>query len=816
MAAYDLSGWDADPYVQGEFYGDFGSFEVTLDVPADYVVAATGTVSAGDPGWEAARRRAAGRGESGEVDPDQEEAVSGGDGDRRVVTFMADQVHDFAWCASPHFALIDTSWNEVQVHAFIRAADGAVWADSVHAYGARALEWLEQLVGDYPYPQLTIVHGLQGGGMEYPMLVMCGRADEGLVLHEVGHIYFYGILANDETGQAWLDEGFTTWQTSRYLAQRYGPRGKRERDSWLERWLDRESLWERRRRRQAELTRWGRMERVDQHSHDFIESYGAMVYGRAALFLEYLSTLVGDEVFEQALRIYYQQWALNHVTEERFRQALEDASGMDLKETFDAWLRETDGIDFGLDRVESERLEDGTWKTRIDIERIGDIPSPHLLRVSGGGGRAEGPVSVDPIDIPAVGNGRVEEIEVITHERPRMVTLDPAEELPDLDRRNNRWPQRTKLAIDWPGFGEPVEDAYTVRWRPGGWYNDVDGTRAGLNLRLGYDHWFDQALVGAWWSERREHLDYRFRLERPSRLLKRWGRDGRQSFLVEEVEGIRRWGWRFERWGARNKIYPPRHRLGLEVERWAVDERLGELGWRTGDTHFLGVFYDVAPRVYPFDLRAAVHYRHGTGLFQGDFTYDKLVLNLGVDCTWPNTSWRFRLGSFLGLSSESTPAHERFFVAGAGLMERHAAPWLASPGGIPDGFHMWLPGQGNARAYFGTVGDFAAQRLAALQAEVAAPLPLGNSLVSWAVDSPRLFCFADLASPGGEGVPIAHLGTLKDAGLGFRGSLFGALPLEFSAPLWVSHPGLVDGADAFAFRWRLSLRAPWSSALLHR
>ena len=822
MAVYDLSGWDLDTYTRGEFYGDFGSFEVTLDVPADYTVAATGTVSAGDPGWDAARSRVT-RGRA--VGTSEAESAAAGnageepEAERRVVTFKADQVHDFAWCAAPDFALIDTTWNGIPVHTFARAGDGAAWEDSVAAYGARALEWLDGLVGPYPYPQLTIVHGHQGGGMEYPMLVMCGRADEGLVLHEVGHIYFYGILANDETGHAWLDEGFTTWQTTRYLIERYGPLGKREGVPWVRRLLDRESLRERRRRRQAELLRWGRMEPVDQHSHDFVESYGPMVYGRAALFLDHLSALLGEEVFDQALRRYYQQWSLNHVTEARFRKVLEEVSGMDLKATFDAWLRETDGINFGIDQVESERQEDGTWKTRVSVERIGDIPAPYTLRLVGSGGlvdAGEGVESDAAVDLAGVGNARIEEFEVVTHKRPRRLVVDPAEELADFDRRDNWWPRRTGWAIDWPGFDEPVEEAYTLRLRPGGWYNDVDGIRAGVNLRLGYDHWFEQALVGAWWSEERRHLDYRFRMERPTRWLKRWGRDGRQSLVFEEVEGIRRWGWRFERWGARNKIYPPRHHLGLEVERWAVDERLADTGWKPGNTHLLGVFYDVAPRVYPVDFYAAFHYRHGTGLFQGDFTYDKLAAFFAADAAWPNSPLEFHLGSFIGLSSESTPSHERFFVAGAGLMERHAAPWLATPGGAPDDVHLWLPGQGNVRGYFGTAGDFSAQRMAALQAEVAAPLPLLAPLVSWAVNSPRIFLFGDLASPGGEGVPMANLGTLKDGGVGFRGSLLGTFPLELSFPLWVSHPELVDGSSSFDFRWRLSLRAPWSEPLLHR
>lgn len=804
VAMYDTKGWDSEVYSRGEFYGNFASFDVRLDVPADHVVAATGELTSGDAGWAEARARM--QGESLELDAEA----------RRSLRFQAERVHDFAWCASPQFALVDTTWNEIPIHSFFSVDDEPDWADSMHVYGARALAWLDELVGPYPYPQMTLVHGLQGGGMEYPMLVMNGRASESLVVHEVGHIYFYGILANDETGQAWLDEGFTTWQTQRYLVERYGHQGKRDRLSWFQRLLDREGAWEKTRRSQAARARRGRVEPIDTHSHAFVEAYGAMVYGRASLFLEHLENLLGGEIFDRGLQLYYERWALDHVTEERFREALEEVSGQKLKPVFDAWLRGTDMIDFAIDEVRAEKQEDCTWQSQVTVERVGDVPAPLKLRIEGGRGAAGEADRNEPLLVERSGTPRVIEIEVATNERPKRYALDPEQLTSDADRRNDRWPRATRLAIDWPGFNEPTEDAYTLRVRPGGWHNDIDGLRVGGNLRLGYGGWFDQALVGLWWSEKRERFDYRLRMARPSRRLRRWGRDGQQSFAIEDVEGLKSWSWRFERWGSRQVIAPPHHHFGFELQRLSVGERLAGSGWETGDTHVFGVFYDVSPRVFPLEFYGSLRFRHGFELFAGDHPFDKIALRGTIDGHWPRTNIHMQLGLFSGLSVDSTPAHERFHVAGAGALARHAAPWLSSPGALPNDFHAWLPGEGNVRGYFGTGLDFSAQRLVALNAQLSTPIPLVGGQVNWLVRDARLNLFADLASAGGQGVPLPQLGSLRDAGVGIEGKLFGVLPLRLDLPLWLSHPQLIGDQREVEFRWLLSMQAPWSAALIQR
>ncbi|MFH1754891.1 MAG: M1 family metallopeptidase [Candidatus Latescibacterota bacterium] len=227
VVVYDQNRFHADPFELGEFYGEFGTFDVHLEVPDNYVVAATGEVRDGDPGWNLHKTgggNAGGTG-GGSVTADGNSGAAA----YKTVHFHADKVHDFAWSASPDFAVQDTTWNGVQILSFYKDSNRQ-WQDSTLVHGVRALTWLEEKVGPYPYPQLSIVQSLADGGMEYPMLVMNGTVSEPLVLHEAGHIYFYGALANDERQEAWLDEGATSAQTAWYLQERYGPWGKK--DDW--------------------------------------------------------------------------------------------------------------------------------------------------------------------------------------------------------------------------------------------------------------------------------------------------------------------------------------------------------------------------------------------------------------------------------------------------------------------------------------------------------------------------------------------------------------------------------------------------------
>jgi hypothetical protein len=249
VAVYDRGGWEPNPLqAAGEFYGEFGDFDVTLLLADDQVIGTTGVVVQGDPGWERVRRWGApvlqpdayatsprtavvsAAGASG-AEPPPGANMTPGAGEK-LLRIVARDVHTFAFSVSPDYryeggaylragnplaGTLDRirSWDTVAVHVLYRPGDERDWGNGQAVQRTvNAISWLERTYGPYAYPQMTNLHRIDGGGTEFPMMMMNGSASQGLILHEGGHIFTYGILASNEWRSGWMDEGLTSYQTS--------------------------------------------------------------------------------------------------------------------------------------------------------------------------------------------------------------------------------------------------------------------------------------------------------------------------------------------------------------------------------------------------------------------------------------------------------------------------------------------------------------------------------------------------------------------------------------------------------------------------
>ena len=188
VAVYDRGGWQWNPLVPaGEFYGEFGTYDVTLLVREDQVLGATGVPVAGDPGWARVSRTGAPYIKA-DAYGDVPRALPSAPAGYRAVRFRAENVHHFAWSASPDYRYEGgtyvreartpfhlPTWDTTAIHVLYRAGDDTTWGRGIAVDRTRrALTWLESIYGPYVYPQITNLHRLDGGGTEVPMVVMNG------------------------------------------------------------------------------------------------------------------------------------------------------------------------------------------------------------------------------------------------------------------------------------------------------------------------------------------------------------------------------------------------------------------------------------------------------------------------------------------------------------------------------------------------------------------------------------------------------------------------------------------------------------------
>jgi hypothetical protein len=420
IAVYDRNGWNVQELLpQGEFWGEFASYDVTLDLVDDQVVGATGVPVEGDPGW--ARVRAAGEIHERRDAYPATDAVELGlldarpvDGRRRIRWRAEDVIH-FAWSADPDFVYEGGLWRDIPVHVLYQRGAAAEWGNGVALERTfRAMEWTDSIFGRYAYPQITNLHRIESGGTEFPMLIMDGSASEGLIVHEIVHQYAHAILANNEWRDGWLDEGLTSFLTSWY----WEAQGQ-------------QNVFDRSMQTMRERERRGLTEPIAQPGADFqdFQMYQAMTYTRASLVFRMLRELVGEETMVRILNHYYEHNKLSHVDEQDLRRSVNAVTGQDYDWFFDQWLHTTATLDYGITDARTQRLRDGRWRTRVEVVRSGEAWMPVELQV------ADAVVTLDSRE-------RRQVAEVVTRERPREAVLDPRGVLLDLDPSNNRRPVR--------------------------------------------------------------------------------------------------------------------------------------------------------------------------------------------------------------------------------------------------------------------------------------------------------------------------------------------------------------------------------------
>ena len=449
VAVYDRGGWQHNALVPaGELYGEFGDFRVALTLAEDQVVSATGVPVSGDPGWQRAKRgdgvvmlqRTAYGAPSSAAAPAVPASM-------RTVVFEAKNVHHFVWSTDPDYRYEGgfyvrpkprtrpdyRIWDTVAVHALYRPAGDSTWGRGVVVQRTiDALKWLEQIYGPYAYPQMSAVHRLDGGGTEFPMVMHNGSASFELILHEGGHIFTYGILANNEWRSGWMDEGLTSYQTAWRLGgtQQERAASALSRDPrWMQPLPSAAALQER-----AKFIADAEPLSTNAELFRTFNVYNAMVYSRAEQMYGALRDVIGDANFSDFLQDYYSRWALKHVDRVAMQKSVERSGGRPMGWFFDQWLDTVGEVRYTLSEVSTSQKKPNEWVTTARLVRVGAYrhPMPVGVRNSTGWTFVRGDVTRDD-----------QRITITTPEKPQLVRLDPLGLTDDVRAGSQQWPPLT-------------------------------------------------------------------------------------------------------------------------------------------------------------------------------------------------------------------------------------------------------------------------------------------------------------------------------------------------------------------------------------
>ncbi|MBK8954865.1 MAG: M1 family metallopeptidase [Saprospiraceae bacterium] len=380
-AVYDHKGWHLMPYLDyGEFYSEFGSFEVEITLPEDYVVAATGTLLTPEEiSFLNERINISNQVLESKMDLPQIHHTSSLR--KKTLHYRGDSIHDFAWFADKGF-LVQKSGIELQngkkVDTWVFFKNKELWKDAIQ-FVDRSLGFFSNLIGEYPWPQATAVESElnAGGGMEYPMITVLGtmynsaQLDE-VIAHEIAHNWFYGVLGFNERDHPFLDEGITSYFEQRYMEQFYKENEWTPGDGWIEKLFKNVSA---EKFQYLLFARPYRDQNPNQNANNFSAiNYGLDVYDKSSKLFRYAESWLGKTQLDKLFSSFYQQWKFKHPYPEDLENHFRENSSKDFSWLFKGFFSSHRKMDYSMGSIRKSKDE-----IRIEIKNSGQIPAPFTL-----------------------------------------------------------------------------------------------------------------------------------------------------------------------------------------------------------------------------------------------------------------------------------------------------------------------------------------------------------------------------------------------------------------------------------------------------
>ena len=430
LSEYDYQGWHANPYVGREFHGVWGDFDVSIKIDRNYILGATGTLQ-----------------NPNEIGYGYETGTVNRPDDKKLTwRFTAENVHDFVWAADPDYT-----------HETLKADDGTLLhfiyqktEDNQEAWSKlpemtnTALQYINKHFGKYPYPSYSIIQG-GDGGMEYPMatLITGNRPIAsllGVTVHELLHSWYQMMLGTNESLYPWMDEGFTSYASSRTMKHVMDPESDRNPHVGSYRGY-------------VALAKSPNEEAMITHADHYSTNgaYGTASYGKGAVFLHQLEYIIGEEAFARGMLNYFNKWKFKHPNTNDFIRVMEMDSGLELDWYKEYFVNSIHTIDYGIKEVNA----DG-GKTILSLERLGKMPMPLDITVTRKNGKLEHyyiPLRIMRGEkVHQNDNVSLEEDWAWTHptyeliipcklSKIKKIEIDPSNRMADIERENNVYPK---------------------------------------------------------------------------------------------------------------------------------------------------------------------------------------------------------------------------------------------------------------------------------------------------------------------------------------------------------------------------------------
>ena len=432
MVEYDYQGWNTNPYIAREFYGVWGNYDVTLRMDKNYMVGGTGVLQ--NP--------------TAPLDKDG----------NKVWNF------NFVWFADNNFKHLSKEVRKgLTLHVYYKAKDAkadSAWANVLWA-AEKALPFMEQKMGAYPYPQYSFIQG-GDGGMEYAMATLLAGPGLGTVFHEWIHSWYQHILGTNESLFAWMDEGFTSYgeeMVSHYYETNFAtqsPYISEAAKKQIQVNLDRQSkllpaVQNSNYSGYIALAKSGFEEPMSTHADHFNTNYAYSnaAYSKGGTFLGVLGYVMGEAKRDQLMLNYYNTWKFKHPNANDFIRVAEKTSGLQLQWLKEYWVNSTKTIDYGLNDIQVSGNA-----ALISIQRIGKLPMPVEVFVTYKDGTSE--LHYMPLDLMLGGKQQEGTVKQINHSewkwanptytfettQPlsaiKSIEIDPSQRMPDINRSNNK------------------------------------------------------------------------------------------------------------------------------------------------------------------------------------------------------------------------------------------------------------------------------------------------------------------------------------------------------------------------------------------